>query len=325
MFALPGASTGSIPRGCRGSRTSSSRASVLWVHLDQHILLLPRAGLLRHLLFPHQAIVDSPFGHAIVGVREGEKPYAGSWATTCGLPGTWRSSSARRSAALRGCSSPTTTRSSIPTTWASTTPGSPCSWSSWAGRAPSSVPIIGATIVVWLEYFMSLADAANAGRLSWACFFIAVIMYFRGGVVLWISRSSSTECQGGVQQVSVMEALRVENLTKYFGGVKVLEDIAFEVPRWGAPGRHRAERRGQDDPYQSDQRPDGADPGRIFYFGEDITDLPTHARAHIGQARSYQLCSLFLNLTSGRTRFSLCTGLGSHATASSVLSDGTRR
>ncbi len=31
--------------------------------------------------------------------------------------------------------------------------------------------------------------------------------------------------------MSAMEALRVENLTKYFGGVRVLEDIAFEVPQ----------------------------------------------------------------------------------------------
>jgi branched-chain amino acid transport system ATP-binding protein len=37
--------------------------------------------------------------------------------------------------------------------------------------------------------------------------------------------------------------------------------------------------------------------GRIFFSEQEITNLPTHRRAHLGQARSFQIISLFLNLT----------------------------
>ncbi len=110
--------------------------------------------------------------------------------------------------------------------------------------------------------------------------------------------------------MSVMEALRVEDLTKYFGGVKVLEDIAFEVPqgeRLGVIGPNGAGKttlinliNGQLEPTR----------GKVFVFGEDITHLPTHARAHIGQARSYQLCSLFQNLTLWENTLLTLHGLG---------------
>jgi len=132
--------------------------------------------------------------------------------------------------------------------------------------------------------------------------------------------------------VSVTEALRVESLTKYFGGVKVLEDIAFDVPqgeRLGIIGPNGAGKttlinliNGQLEPTR----------GRIFFFGEDITDLPTHARAHVGQARSYQLCSLFQNLTLwentlltlhglGKSRYSVAHSVGRY----SAVNESARR
>ncbi len=107
-----------------------------------------------------------------------------------------------------------------------------------------------------------------------------------------------------------MEALSVDNLTKFFGGVRVLEDITFQVPqgeRLGVIGPNGAGKttlinliNGQLEPSR----------GKIFFFGQDITHLPTHARAHIGQARSYQLCSLFQNLTLWENTLLTLHGLG---------------
>ncbi|GAH94450.1 unnamed protein product, partial [marine sediment metagenome] len=37
--------------------------------------------------------------------------------------------------------------------------------------------------------------------------------------------------------------------------------------------------------------------GRVYLFGQEITTMATHRRAHLGQARSFQLTSLFSNLT----------------------------
>ena len=126
--------------------------------------------------------------------------------------------------------------------------------------------------------------------------------------------------------MSVMEALRVENLTKYFGGVKVLEDIAFEVPqgeRLGVIGPNGAGKttlinliNGQLEPTR----------GRIFFFGEDITASP-HPRPRPHRAGP---------LVSAVQPLSEPHALGEHASHPPrtrevtlrplpVLSDGTRR
>jgi branched-chain amino acid transport system ATP-binding protein len=99
------------------------------------------------------------------------------------------------------------------------------------------------------------------------------------------------------QKPDVVEALRAEGLTKFFGGVRVLEDISFEVAegeRLAVIGPNGAGKttllnmiNGQIEPTR----------GKIFFFGQDITNLPTHKRAHIGQARSFQLTNLMLKLT----------------------------
>ncbi len=93
------------------------------------------------------------------------------------------------------------------------------------------------------------------------------------------------------------EALRVEGLSKHFGGVRVLEDISFEAAvgeRLAIIGPNGAGKttllnliNGQFEPTR----------GRIFYFGRDITALPTHTRALSGQSRSFQIPSLLKELT----------------------------
>jgi branched-chain amino acid transport system ATP-binding protein len=91
--------------------------------------------------------------------------------------------------------------------------------------------------------------------------------------------------------------LRVEGLTKRFGGVVASDSVALEV----APGELHAI-----------IGPNGAgkttligqlageivsDAGRIHFEGRDITALPVHARSLAGLARSFQITSLFPNFT----------------------------
>jgi branched-chain amino acid transport system ATP-binding protein len=91
--------------------------------------------------------------------------------------------------------------------------------------------------------------------------------------------------------------LRVEGLTKRFGGVIASDDIMLEV----APGELHAI-----------IGPNGAgkstliaqlggelapDAGRIWFDGHDITPLPPHARSALGLARSFQITSLFPDFT----------------------------
>jgi branched-chain amino acid transport system ATP-binding protein len=92
-------------------------------------------------------------------------------------------------------------------------------------------------------------------------------------------------------------ALQAQHLTKYFGGVKVLEDISFDVPageRLAIIGPNGAGKTTLLNLINGQISPTG---GKILFFGEDITGTPTHRRAHIGQARTFQLSNLFLNLS----------------------------
>ena len=86
--------------------------------------------------------------------------------------------------------------------------------------------------------------------------------------------------------------LRVENVSKNFGGLRVTDDVTLDV----LPGELHAV-----------IGPNGAgkttlinqisgllapDAGRILFGGEDVTRMPVHARAGRGLARSFQITSI---------------------------------
>ncbi|MGQ9675224.1 MAG: ABC transporter ATP-binding protein [Chloroflexota bacterium] len=94
-----------------------------------------------------------------------------------------------------------------------------------------------------------------------------------------------------------MEALRVEGLTKDFGGVQAVSNVSFSVDvgeRLAIIGPNGA---GKTTLFNLINGQIAPTAGRIYFFGQDITRLPTHSRAHVGQGRSFQITSLFLNLT----------------------------
>jgi branched-chain amino acid transport system ATP-binding protein len=86
--------------------------------------------------------------------------------------------------------------------------------------------------------------------------------------------------------------LRIEKLIKNFGGLRVTDDVTLDV----RPGELHAV-----------IGPNGAgkttlinqisgllapDAGRIMFDGEDVTDMPVHARAARGLARTFQITSI---------------------------------
>jgi branched-chain amino acid transport system ATP-binding protein len=94
-----------------------------------------------------------------------------------------------------------------------------------------------------------------------------------------------------------MEALRVEGLSKDFGGVHALRDVSFSVKageRLVIIGPNGAGKTTLFNLINGQLRPTS---GRIYFFGQDITTVATHRRAHLGQGRSFQTISLFLNIT----------------------------
>lgn len=94
-----------------------------------------------------------------------------------------------------------------------------------------------------------------------------------------------------------MEALVVKNLSKDFGGLRAVNNVSFQIES----GEHTAI-----------IGPNGAgkttlfnllsgqllpSEGSVSFFGQDITHLPSHKRAHLGLARSFQIASLFIKLS----------------------------
>jgi len=94
-----------------------------------------------------------------------------------------------------------------------------------------------------------------------------------------------------------MEALRIEGLSKNFGGVWALKDVSFTVQageRLVLIGPNGA---GKTTLFNLLNGQESATTGRIYLFGQDITHIPTYSRAQLGQGRSFQLTSLFSKLT----------------------------
>jgi branched-chain amino acid transport system ATP-binding protein len=91
--------------------------------------------------------------------------------------------------------------------------------------------------------------------------------------------------------------LRIENLCKSFGAVNACCDLSLEVHPGeihaliGPNGAGKTTLLNQ---IAGDLPPDS---GQIFLAGQEITHLPLHRRAHLGLARSYQITSVFANLS----------------------------
>jgi branched-chain amino acid transport system ATP-binding protein len=91
--------------------------------------------------------------------------------------------------------------------------------------------------------------------------------------------------------------LQIDGLTKRFGGVVASEDITLDVPRGelhaiiGPNGAGKTTLIGQ---LTGELAPDA---GRIRFNDTDITSLPVYRRSQLGLARSFQITSLFHDLT----------------------------
>src|SRR5690348_2319485 len=93
------------------------------------------------------------------------------------------------------------------------------------------------------------------------------------------------------------DLLRVDNLAKRFGGIVATDDLNLGVtegelhavigPNGAGKTTLIAQLSGQLSP----------DSGRIHFAGSDITAVPMYARSALGLARSFQITSLFLDLS----------------------------
>jgi branched-chain amino acid transport system ATP-binding protein len=91
--------------------------------------------------------------------------------------------------------------------------------------------------------------------------------------------------------------LQVENLAKRFEGIVASDDIVLEVAQGelhAVIGPNGAGKTTLITQLSGELTPDS---GRVHFAGQDITTLPTYKRSALGLARSFQITSLFLDLS----------------------------
>ena len=94
-----------------------------------------------------------------------------------------------------------------------------------------------------------------------------------------------------------MEALKVESLSKDFGGLHAVRNVSFSVAegeRLAIIGPNGAGKTTLFNLLNGQLTPTA---GRVYFFGQDITRMTVFHRVHLGIARSFQVTSLFLNLS----------------------------
>jgi len=94
-----------------------------------------------------------------------------------------------------------------------------------------------------------------------------------------------------------MEALRLERLSKYFGGLRVFSDLSLTVrvgERVGIVGPNGSGKTTLINVLSGEIPPSS---GKVYLFGQEITHMPAHRRAHVGLSRSFQITRLCSDLT----------------------------
>lgn len=94
-----------------------------------------------------------------------------------------------------------------------------------------------------------------------------------------------------------MEALRLEHVSKDFGGLQALKKVSFAIEggeRFGIIGPNGSGKTTLLNVVSGVLRPSS---GKVYLFGKEATRQPLHKFVHLGLARTFQLNTLFLPLT----------------------------
>jgi branched-chain amino acid transport system ATP-binding protein len=94
-----------------------------------------------------------------------------------------------------------------------------------------------------------------------------------------------------------MEALRVEKLSKDFGGVRALNEVSLSVEageRRAVIGANGAGKTTLINLINGEMPPTF---GSVYILGKDVTEMPVHERVHLGVGRSCQINSLFPHIS----------------------------
>ena len=107
--------------------------------------------------------------------------------------------------------------------------------------------------------------------------------------------AASKACSRGAAVADAL--LKIDGLTKRFGGVIASDNIVLDILKGelhaiiGPNGAGKTTLIGQ---LSGELEPDS---GRVYFDGQDVTALPTYDRSALGLARTFQITSLFPDMT----------------------------
>ena len=91
--------------------------------------------------------------------------------------------------------------------------------------------------------------------------------------------------------------LRVDRLTKRFGGLTAVDGVSFQVPRGGIAALIGPQRSREDHDVQPAHGFMRTDAGTIVFDGEDVTGMSPHRLAARGLVRTFQTARMFPSMT----------------------------
>jgi len=91
--------------------------------------------------------------------------------------------------------------------------------------------------------------------------------------------------------------LKVEGVSKFFGGVHALQDVSIEVPRGKIIGVIGPNGAGKTTLFNVMNGYLTADHGKVFFKGKDVTHLKPHDLCQMGMGRTFQIPQVFSNMT----------------------------
>lgn len=94
-----------------------------------------------------------------------------------------------------------------------------------------------------------------------------------------------------------MELIAVENLTKNFGGLRAVDGVTLQVKEGELVSIIGPNGAGKSTLFNLITGYIRPDKGKVFFRGEDITDLPVHQMVRKGIGRSFQLLNVFSELS----------------------------
>ena len=112
-------------------------------------------------------------------------------------------------------------------------------------------------------------------------------------------RMAGKSAKGGISEDPEVDqiCLTLEGVSRYFGGLQAISDVNLRV-RQGEKraiiGPNGAGKTTLFNLIGGELIPTA---GRIFFFGDEITTLPSHRRAYLGISRTFQITNLFPQLT----------------------------